>query len=433
MTGAGYALVDGNNFFVSCERIFAPKLIGRPVVVLSNNDGCVVSRSYEAKALGVPMAAPWFKLRDLAKRQGITGLSANFELYSDMSERLMRLLRETAPGQEVYSIDECFLDWSAVAPADAPAMAAELRARVLRSLGLPCGFGVGETKTLAKLANATAKKNPAYMKAGYCVLAALAPDEREALMRKFPVEDIWGVGRKTAPVLHGYGIRTAAALRDADRNFLRSRGGVTMVRIADELAGTDCLRVEADAPAESRQSILCSRSFGEAVYDEDTLAAAVAGFAAKAAASLREEGSIAAGIIVFARTDEHRPEAAQHALYRPVTFSEPTDDTFRIVATATRAARAGFVSGNGYKKAGVTFFGLTPAAGRQMSLFGDSAKSDRSAGLMEAMDAINRVASPGARLRVASEMGREQAAARADTRSPRYTTRWDHLAVAKAR
>ena len=428
--GAGYALVDGNNFFVSCERVFRPSLAGRPVVVLSNNDGCVVSRSNEAKAVGIPMGAPWHKVRDLVERNGVIGLSANFELYGDMSARLMRVLADFAPVQEVYSVDECFLDWSAMPAAEAPAAARAMRSHVLRLLGLPCGVGVAPTKTLAKLANATAKKHPDFLRAGVCVPAALPAGEREALMRNFAAGDIWGVGRKTAPVLAGYGLRTAADLRDASRERLRSLGGVSLVRIADELAGIDCLAAGDEAPA-PRQSVLCSRSFGTPAEDAETLAAAVAGFASRAAETARSEGMLAGGLIVFAETNRFREDVPQHRLSVTVAFDEPGDDTRAFVAGATAAVREAFRPGHAYRRAGVMLFGLTPAEGRQLSLFGDAEKTARSAALMRVMDAVNRVpGGPG--LRVAAELGREKSSGRSSRRTPRYTTSWDDIPTAKA-
>lgn len=430
VTGAGYALVDGNNFFVSCERVFRPSLAGRPVVVLSNNDGCVVSRSEEAKAAGIPMAAPWHKLRDLAERNGVIALSANFELYGDMSSRLMRVLAAFAPAQEVYSVDECFLDWSAMPAGEADKAARVVRSRVLRLLGLPCGVGVAPTKTLAKLANAVAKKHAGFRAAGVCALVAPDVRARESLMNGFHAGDVWGVGRMSAPVLAGHGIRTAADLRDAPRALLRAIGGVTLVRIADELAGTDCLAC-GDMPRGPRQSVLCSRSFGAPAEDAATLSAAVAGFAARAARTARAEGLLAGGLIVFAETNRFREDVPRHRLSSSVAFEEPSDDTRVFVASATAAVREAFRPGCSYRRAGVMLFGLTPAGGRQLSLFGDVAKAARSTALMRAMDALNRVpGGPG--VCVAAELGREKSSGRASLRTPRCTTRWEELPVASA-
>lgn len=430
MTGAGYALVDGNNFFVSCERVFRPSLSGRPVVVLSNNDGCVVSRSNEAKAVGIPMGAPWHKVRDIVERNGVIGLSANFELYGDMSARLMRVLEGFAPRSEVYSVDECFLDWSSLPLAEAESAARAMRSQVLRLLGLPCGVGVAPTKTLAKLANATAKKHPDFTRAGVCVLMALPGRERESLLRQFAAGDVWGIGRRSAPVLAGHGLRTAADVRDASRERLRALGGVTLVRTADELAGIDCLASGDEAPA-PRQSVLCSRSFGTPAEDADTLASAVAGFASRAAETARAEGMLAGGLIVFADTNRFREELPQHRLSVSVAFDEPGDDTRAFVSAATTAVREAFRPGHAYRRAGVMLYGLTPSAGRQLALFGDTERAARSAALMRALDAVNRVpGGPG--LRVAAEMGREKSAGRSTRRTPRSTTNWDEIPVAKA-
>lgn len=421
------ALVDGNNFFVSCERVFRPALERRPVVVLSNNDGCVVARSAEAKFLGIAMGAPWHTVRDLANRHGVVACSANFELYCDMSARMMRVLAAWAPAQQVTSVDECFLDLSGLTPAARAGHAARARAEVLRLLGLPCCVGVAPTKTLAKLANERAKKTPG--SGGVFDYTRLDPAAREAMLAATPVGDIWGVGRKTAPILEGSGWRTALALRDADRARLRARGGVTLVRVAEELAGRPCLTLEEFAAP--RQQILCSRSFGEAVSDLPTLQAAVAGFAAQAGESLREQGSLAGALWVFAESNRFRPEEPAHRLECRIALAEPTDDSRELVAAARAAVARGIHAGVAYKRAGVILGNLIPADGRQLTLLDTRERAPGAArALMRAVDALN--AAGGAPVRLAAELGASGARAKSERRSPRHTTRYDELLRVRA-
>lgn len=426
VNGPALALVDGNNFFVSCERVFRPALERRPVVVLSNNDGCVVARSAEAKLIGVPMGAPWHTLRTTAERNGIIACSANFDLYCDMSARLMRVLARHAPTQQVTSVDECFLDFTTLAPAARAPHARRVRAEALRLLGLPCCVGIAPTKTLAKLANERAKKSPAL--AGVCDLTTLDAAALDTLLRACPVGDVWGVGRKTAPALESMGLRTAAALRDADPARLRAHGGVTLLRIAAELAGHACLTLEETVAA--RQQILCSRSFGTPVDNLDGLRAAVAGFAAQAGESLREQRSLAGAIGVFAESSRYRPEEPYHRIDARLGFAEPTDDTRELVAAAGAALTREYRPGIAYTRAGVILGPLVPAATRQLPLFGDAGEAGRSRALMRALDALN--AAGGAPVRLAAELGREAARGRSALRSPRYTTRIDELPRVRA-
>lgn len=419
------ALVDGNNFFVSCERVFRPDLEGRPVVVLSNNDGCVVARSNEAKSAGIPMGEPWFKVRADATRARVVVLSANFDLYSDMSARLMRVIARHAGMQQVTSVDECFLDFSQLRPEDIDGHSRRMRADVLRLVGIPCSVGVAPTKVLAKLANNMAKKNARF--AGVCDLVAMPETEREAFFAKAPAGDVWGVGYRTAEMLGRCGIRTIAALRDADRAELRARGGVTLLRVADELAGIPCLSLEEES--EPRKQILCSRSFGTKVRDAETLAVAVAGFAVQAAETLREQGSLVAGFHVFAETDIHgvvKPES--HSLSTYVALPEPTEDSRVIATAAADAARRGFVPDAAYRKAGVVLTHLLPAEGRQLTLFGaDTASQEKTRTLMKALDSLNNMPGRPPAVRLGSEFGREKTAGRSELKSLRYISRIEEM------
>ncbi len=296
-----FALVDGNNFYASCERVFDHKLRGRPLVVLSNNDGCAIARSAEAKALGIKMGQPAHELKELVRRHGLLMRSANFTFYGDMSARVVAILRDQAPRVEVYSIDESFLDLSGIRNREA--FCFELRERIDRWTGIPNCIGIGPTKTLAKLANKLAKKGAGVVDlSGNGTLAAALED--------FPAEDLWGVGRKTAPKLAAMGITTAAQLRDAPTDQILERFGVTLTRTQRELQGHPCMgldEVEAD-----RQQIMVSRSFGSRVEDHEAVAQAVATFAYRACEKLRKGGLVTSALWVFAGTDAFRPEMRQH-------------------------------------------------------------------------------------------------------------------------
>lgn len=251
-----FALIDGNNFYVSCERVFDPKLEGRPVVVLSNNDGCIVARSVEVKALGVKMGVPWFQLRDLARQHGIVAKSSNYSLYGDMSARMMALLGRFSPEQEIYSIDECFLGMEGFGRYDLAAYGQDIRQRVRQYLGLPVCVGFGATKTLAKLANHAAKKHPEFD--GVCALAALSPAAQDTLLASIDVGEVWGVGYRGTPRLKALGIGNVKDLRDADPKWLRREFSVVLERTVTELRGIPCIDLEEAASA--KQQIMSSRA-----------------------------------------------------------------------------------------------------------------------------------------------------------------------------
>lgn len=445
-----YALVDGNNFYVSCERVFAPWLVGRPVVVLSSNDGACIARSNEAKDLGVGMAEPWFKVRHLEKSAGLIAVSANHELYSDMSARMMDIEARYAPRQEVYSVDESFLDFEGLRD-DLVATGRAMRAAILRETGLPTSVGFGATKTLAKLANHVAKtadrtpgSYPAHL-AQVCDFATLAPHELDALFAVTDVRCVWGVGRRTTERLKAGGIATVQQLVRADASTLRAAFSVTLEKTLLELRGTPCMEVD-DAPP-PRQQILVSRSFGNAITHVDGIVEAVSEFASRAAERLREQGSVAGAIGVFFGTSPFRRNDRQHGVNVTLPLVRPTGDTAALVAAATAAVRAQFRAGFRYAKAGAVLSDLRPAGQRQgeLDLFASAPdeagpRPDTDAArtrLMSAMDALNHrfgrdsvrlgsqaLASHGAEVRVW--------ATRQERRSPRYTTRWDEMPVVRA-
>lgn len=416
------ALVDGNNFYVSCERIFNPALEGRPVVVLSNNDGCVVSRSAEAKALGIRMGVPFFEVRPLVKSHGLVWLSSNYALYDDISTRMMALLGEFAPHREVYSIDECFLDFSGMA-ADTATVCRSIRDRIRRCLGIATCSGIGTSKTLAKLANHVAKTCAQY--GGVFDWEMPASAEREAVMGGLDVAEVWGVGRRLAPRLREMGIRSALDLQLASAKRIRSRFGVVLERTVAELNGEPCIELEVSAVR--RGQIAVSRSFGRPVTALAELREAVTSYAIRAAERLRAQRSACAEVGTYIETAGFRDPAQRYDASTAVPLTVASDDSRRISAAALSGLERIWQPGYRYKKAGVWLDGLQPAAAPQADLFPDYERP-RSARLMAAMDSINRAYGmntatfAGAGIR---QPWRMQSA----RRSPRYTTNWDELAV----
>ena len=423
-----FALVDANNFYVSCERVFRPALASTPMVVLSNNDGCAVARSNEVKALGVKMGTPWFKMRELAAQHGILAFSSNYTLYGDMSNRLVAVLRQFAPEVEVYSIDESFLRIETVAHlyGGAGAMGQQIRARVGQWTGLPVCVGVGPTKTLAKLANHMAKKNPEFN--GVCDLHALSRAERERWMAGIEVGEVWGVGRRLEERLAALGIHTVLDLRNASPKWLRAHFGVVMERTCSELRGISCLALEEVVPA--KQQIMASRSFGQPLEDIEALREAVAAYVSRAAEKLRAQASVCAAVHVFVMSNRFRPEEPQYSAGLTVPMAEACDDTRALTTAALRGLGAIFRPGIRYKKAGIMLTLLSPKAAMQRSLFDDAGAGARSAELMSVLDAVNRTFGRDV-LRTGASGTEKRWAMRSENRSPRYTTRWDELPVAR--
>lgn len=371
-----YALVDGNNFYVSCERVFRPSLKGRPVVVLSNNDGCAISRSNEARALGIRMGAPWFEIRHLEHSQGLVGLSANFALYGDMSDRMMSLVADMGPRQEIYSIDECFVDLSGLR-GDLAQRGRQIRARILQWVGVPCGIGIAPTKTLAKLANHVAKtaerkpgSYPAQL-AQVCNLAALSPAEQEAVLAATEVGEVWGVGRRISAQLMEGGVRTALDLARLDPATVNSRWSVVLERTVRELQGMPCIGLEECA---DKQQIAYTRSFGQPVTALADLAEAVTVFASRAVEQLRRQDSVAAQVLTFIRTSTFRDEP-QYSRSITVPLRRPSSDTAVIVQAALLGLRAAYRPGFKLAKAGVMLLDLQAAHLLQgeLDLEGDAA------------------------------------------------------------
>lgn len=416
------ALVDGNNFYVSCERVFNPALEGRPVVVLSNNDGCAVARSAEVKALGVKMGTPWFQMRDLARQHNILALSSNYALYGDMSSRMMAVLAQFSPAQEIYSIDECFLDLEGFAHYDLIAYGQEIRRRVGQWVGIPVCVGIASTKTLAKLANHCAKKGMGEEE-GVCDFSRMSPAQLSGLLSGIEVGKLWGIGPRLSVRLTERGIATVEALRTADAKTLRRQFSVVLERIVMELNGTPCMAMEELAP--NKQQIISSRSFGHYVYELEPLKEAVATYIATAAEKLRSQGSLAGRVQVYVRTNPHKAEHPQYQHATTIPLSQASDDTLLLTRAAHWGLQRIYRPGFAYQKAGVALLDLSDGRTPQRDLFSTARDNTK---LMQVMDRINATWGRGT-LRSAAEGVHKDWKMKREKMSPGYTTRWDQLPV----
>ena len=431
-----YALVDGNNFYVSCERVFRPSLDGRPVVVLSNNDGCAIARSNEAKALGIKMGAPWFQIRHLEETEGLVALSANFTLYGDMSDRMMSVAAGLGPVQEIYSIDESFIGLQGVR-GDLTQRSRAIRERIDRWVGIPCGVGIGQTKTLAKLANyiaKTAERKPgSYPKelSQVCNLTTLPAQDLDDVLAATLVEEVWGVGRKIAAQLHEGGIHTVLDLARMDPATIRRRWSVVLERTVRELQGMQCIDLD-DAPAPKKE-IACTRSFGQAITELPPLVEAVSEFASRAAEKLRKQGSLASQLLVFAHTSPFRPGPRFNKSV-VVPLRRPTADTGKLVWAAAMGMRRMYEPGYKMAKAGVMLLDLVPGSVLQGELdLEEEDQRDRTK-LMVALDALNGRYGKGT-VHSASTGGTNKGkdwGMKQERRTPQYTTRWEDVPVARA-
>ena len=419
-----FALVDCNNFYVSCERVFQPVLNGKSVVVLSNNDGCVIARSEEAKSLGIPMGLPFFQMRERFPNQPIEVYSSNYALYGDMSARVMTILKQFSPEVEVYSIDEAFLNLAGCGNGDLNAYGQHIRHFVRQWTGIPISIGIGQTKTLAKLANRLAKQSADAQ--GVVDLTAL--QNQDDVLATIPVKDIWGIGRSYTRLLQSYGICTALELRDADDRWIRRHMGVVGVRIVWELRGISCLPLELSSPP--KKSLMVSRSFGRPITTLDEMREAVATYATRAAEKLRRHG-LAVGILtVFLMTNPFKEDEPQYRNSIKMTLPVATYDTAELIAYALAGIEHIYKEGYRYKKAGVMFTELVPAHQIQMNLF-DTRDRERAQKMMTTIDAINKRMGTGA-IQYAVAGFKPNWMMRRSRISPRYTTKWDELVVVRA-
>ena len=423
-----FALVDVNNFYVSCERVFAPKLEDVPMVVLSNNDGCAVARSAEVKALGVKMGTPWFQMKDLAKQHGIQAYSSNYTLYGDMSGRVVEVLRKFTPNLEVYSIDESFLQIETVLKqyADPTSLGHIIKQDVKDTTGLPVCVGIGASKTLAKLANHLAKKHPQF--AGVCDINSMPREELYQWMAETAVGEAWGIGGKTAKKFKELKIHSVFDLVQTSPQAMRQQFGVVVERICYELRGVSCLQLEEVAPA--KQQIISSRSFGKPVTSMEELAESVATHAARGAEKLRSQKSVTGALTIFVQTNPHKPFEPQHHQSITVVLSDPSDNTLTLTNAALKGLKQIYKTGFKYKKAGVILNLLADKPTMQQSLFDDMEVKGKSAGLMKAMDSINSRFGNAA-IKTAVSGTKQDWQMRSSNKSPNYTTQWDELPVAR--
>lgn len=420
------ALVDCNNFYASCERLFNPRLEGQPVLVLSNNDGCVVARSNEAKALGIGMGVPEFQIRHLIKQHRIHVFSSNYTLYGDLSQRVMDVLEDACPDMEVYSIDEAFLNLAGFPSRDRTEFGRLVRARVKRWTGIPVSIGIGETKTLAKIANRIAKRTPDTD--GVFDLLSCPAADRDLLLGRMPLEDVWGVGPSSARLLTRYGMTTALQLRDADDQWIRKHMGIVGMRLVLELRGVSCLPLEECPP--SKQSMTCSRTFGRGVETMDEMGEAVSSDVTRLGEKLRREGLTAGVLTVFVTTNRFKKDEPQYSNTVTRRLPVPTDLTPELIQAAIASLTSIFRPGYVYKKAGVFLSALCPAGVVQTDCFDHR---DRAGGkrLMRAVDAVNARWGAGT-VGYASSGFIKAWRPRFDRRSPAYTTSWDELPVVRA-
>jgi DNA polymerase V len=419
-----FALVDCNNFYASCEKLFRPDLKAVPLVVLSNNDGCVVARSPEAKALGIKMGVPAFQIQSLIEEHGIAVFSSNYALYADMSQRVMTTLEQLAPAVEVYSIDEAFLDLTGVSSAiSLAAFGHQVRQTIQDWIGITVCVGIAPTKTLAKLANHAAKQ----YRATAGVVDLTSPTRQRKLLALVPVSEVWGIGRQLTARLAGLGIRTALELADADPKLMRKTFSVVVERTVWELNGESCLPLEM-APA-AKKEIVCSRSFGERITTLVAMREAIATYISRAAEKLRGEGQSAKAVTVFLRTSAFNQQEPFYSKSATATLSVPTDDTRDLQAKALALLGQLWRDGFRYAKAGVMLSDFYAPGVYQPGLFDTATPRANSKALMGVVDTINhsglgKVWFAGQGVKKAWSMKRERL-------SPAYTTRWSDIPHAR--
>lgn len=421
------ALIDVNNFYVSCERVFNPKLNGKPVVVLSNNDGCAVARSNEAKVLGIPMGAPWFKFADIARQHNIIALSSNYALYADMSNRVMRILSQFCPDQEVYSIDECFLDLTGFQHLDLAAYGQQMRDTIRQWTGLPISVGIGASKTLAKLANHCAKTRTEFN--GVCDFASLPETTANHLMSQLANTEIWGIGKKLGKQLHdNNGLTNVLDVKRASPEVLRRQYSVVMEKTIRELNGIACIELEQIQTA--KKQIISSRSFGISVTDKQSLAESITLYICRAARKLRFQQSLCATIHVYIRTSPFRQGKDFYRGQLTAALTVPSNDSRQLLKVALAILDKIYKPGLKYAKAGIMLGEISAVSEQQMSLFTSSNHNVHSDRLMQTLDTINQQLGRDS-LKIAREGFRSPWKMKQESKSSSYTTNWnDNLSIA---
>lgn len=419
-----FALVDVNSFYASCETVFRPDLQGRPVVVVSNNDGCIISRSAEAKALGIRMAGPYFQLKDEMKRQKVQVFSSNYALYADMSHRVMTILEEMAPGVEIYSIDEAFLDLTGVRNCvELDVFGHDIRQRLLKETGLTVGIGIAPTKTLAKLANYAAKT---WKKTGGVVDLSNV-DRQRKLLARVPVSEVWGVGRRISKKLNLMGIETALHLADCSSWLVRKHFNVVLERTLRELRGEPCLAFGEFSPV--KQQIICSRSFGHRITEYGDMHQAICAYAERAAEKLRKEKQYCCYISVFIRTSPHAKDGVFYSNQSSGKLMIPVNDTRDIIRVAIDALNRIWIDGHRYMKAGVMLSDFFSQSVAQLNLFDEHPLRAGSPALMQVVDALNH--SGRGSVWFAGQGVQKSWAMKREMLSPGYTTRYSDLPIVR--
>ncbi|MEQ4452429.1 translesion error-prone DNA polymerase V subunit UmuC [Kosakonia sp. YIM B13605] len=419
-----FALVDVNNFYASCETLFRPDLQGKPVVVVSNNDGCIISRSREAKNLGIDMAAPYFKIKDELHRQNVTVFSSNYALYADLSNRVMSTLSEITPAVELYSIDEAFIDLSGVSNCiSLEAFGHQIRTQILKNTGLTTGVGIAPTKTLAKVANYAAKRWVSY---GGVVDISSRERQRKLLLR-VPIQEVWGVGRRISKKLALMGIENALQLADSSTWVIRKHFNVVLERTVRELRGESCLAFDEFIP--TKQQIICSRSFGKRITQYSDMHQAICAYAERAAEKLRAEHQFCRFISIFIRTSPHADNRIYYGNQASVTLMTPTNDTRDIIRAATSSLDQIWREEHRYMKAGVMLSDFFSSGVAQLNLFDEHRPYANSAALMETIDRLNT--SGKGSVWFAGQGIEKNWAMKREMLSPAYTTRYSDLPVVK--
>lgn len=416
------ALIDCNNFYVSCERVFNPQLRHKPVIVLSNNDGCVVARSSEAKLLGIRMGQPMFEIKTLIKKYDIQWQSSNYSLYASMSERVMNCIQQHSPNIEIYSIDEAFVDLTGMSPKEALNFSQQLRHTVTKWTGIPVCIGLGYTKTQAKMANSLAKKNT-----DLGVFSLDDASQRHDIFKTFPVSAIWGIGKKTAVKLNDFDIITVQQLIQQPVGWMRKQFGLNVVKTIYELQGTPCIHLD---DMKSKKAIMSSRSFSKPITQLNELSEALSTYAAIATEKCRAQHGLAQGMCVYITTSRFKEKKDYYAKQKTLKLSEPTQDTFVITSYALTLLKTLFRPGFLYVKCGIVLLDVLPDTYHQADLFAADLPKKNSA-VMKAMDNINRKYGKST-IHLAAEGFKKEWLARSHKKSPNYTTQWDELAIVVA-
>ncbi|MCE0723196.1 MULTISPECIES: Y-family DNA polymerase [Legionella] len=413
-----FALIDCNNFYASCERLFRPDLRDAPIVVLSNNDGCCIARSNEAKALGIAMGEPYFKIKNLCAQHGVEAFSSNYTLYGNISHRVMCTIEESWPHVEIYSIDEAFLDLRSLPVAHHNTFCQDLQKKILKHIGIPTSIGIGPTKTLAKVANHLCKKV-------FKIPVFNITSNREQLLKQISIGDVWGVGRQWENKLIARGIHTAYDLATTNTHLLKKSFNVVLMRTAMELQGIACGGLEGIEP---KQSIMSSKSFGQMQTQLGSIAESVSSHCARAVEKMRQQHLVAQRMFVFVHTNRFREDLAQHVQSIEFRFINPTDDLRLITKIAKRCLQRIFKPGYYYKKAGVCLEDLIPTNPRQRDLFHqpNDEQLRHTEQLMSIFDQINQKYGRST-IHLAAEGYSKPWDARAELKSPAYTTRWSDV------